>query len=169
MSGSRRSLVDRFADALRSRGGQAEEAAAQPAPRRLVRAGGGIVGDGEGRVLLIHRPQYDDWTFPKGKAERGEDDLACALREVEEETGLICHPDRELASAAYVDAKGRDKLVRYWAMTPLAGDVRPYPPEVDEVRWVTVAEARAELTYDHDRPILDSYVRAPAADPRSDD
>src|SRR5947209_14725506 len=60
-----------------------------------VRAAGGLVVDGN-RVLLVHRPKYDDWTFPKGKAERDETDEDCALREVREETGLDC----ELVSAA---------------------------------------------------------------------
>jgi 8-oxo-dGTP pyrophosphatase MutT (NUDIX family) len=55
----------------------------------VVRAAGGLVVR-NGEVLLVHRPKYDDWTFPKGKAEDGETDEACALREVEEETGFTC-------------------------------------------------------------------------------
>ena len=56
----------------------------------MVRAAGGVVvrGDGDDReVVLVHRPKYDDWTLPKGKAEPGESDEDCAVREVEEETG----------------------------------------------------------------------------------
>ena len=125
-----------------------------------VRAGGGLVVDGDGRVLLVHRPKYDDWTLPKGKADPGEDDLACALREVEEETGLDCRAGRELASTAYVDGKGRDKLVRYWAMTAVAGDAHPNPPEVDELRWLPVPDARRLLSYDRDHPVLDSFTNS---------
>ena len=65
---------------------------------------------GEGpaaEVLVVHRPAYDDWTFPKGKVERGETDEDCAVREVEEETGLRCTLGRELPSTEYKDAKGR--------------------------------------------------------------
>ncbi len=125
----------------------------------LVRAGGGAVVDGDGRVLLVHRPKYDDWTLPKGKADPGEDDLTCALREVQEETGLECQAGRELASTAYVDGKGRDKLVRYWAMTALGGDAHPNPPEVDELRWVPVPEALRLLSYDRDHEVVASLSR----------
>jgi 8-oxo-dGTP pyrophosphatase MutT (NUDIX family) len=59
-------------------------------------------------VVLVHRPRYDDWTFPKGKAHRGESDEDCALREVEEETGLRCELGEELPSTAYLDGRGRD-------------------------------------------------------------
>ena len=84
-----------------------------------VRAGGGIVvreRDDELELLVVHRPRYDDWTFPKGKQDPGETDLETAWREVVEETGFEVRPLRELPSTAYVDHKGRDKLVRYWAM-----------------------------------------------------
>ena len=71
-----------------------------------VRAAGGIVHR-DGDVLLVHRPKYDDWTFPKGKAEGGEPDEDCALREVYEETGLECALEDELAPTHYIDSKGR--------------------------------------------------------------
>ena len=70
----------------------------------------------------MHRPRYDDWSLPKGKADEGESDAACALREVEEETGLTCVLGDELPSTHYRDSKGRDKTVRYWAMEPIVDD-----------------------------------------------
>src|SRR5581483_11291105 len=82
-----------------------------------VRAAGGIVVR-DGKLLLVHRDRYDDWTFPKGKAEPDE---ACALREVEEETGFRCRLDIELGETHYRDSKGRTKRVRWWLMTPLDG------------------------------------------------
>ena len=85
----------------------------------VVRAAGGVVTRGEPpEVLVVHRPRYDDWSFPKGKAEPGERDEDCALREVEEETGLRCELREELPSTSYTDARGRPKRVRYWLMTP---------------------------------------------------
>jgi 8-oxo-dGTP diphosphatase len=120
----------------------------------VVRAAGGIV-QREGRVLLVHRPRYDDWTFPKGKAADGEQDVVCALREVREETGFRCLTGRELPSAEYVDAEGRPKHVRWWLMEPLDGEGEFEPSaEVDEIRWAEPDDARALLTYERDVELL---------------
>lgn len=128
----------------------------------LVRAAGGIVwraaSSGEAELLLVHRPKYDDWTFPKGKNEPGEDDEACARREVEEETGFRCSLGPELTSTSYIDRKGRPKEVRYWVMTIEDGEFTP-TDEVDEVRWVNATQARWLLSYDRDRDVLDAFLR----------
>ena len=105
----------------------------------------------------MHRPRYDDWTFPKGKCGRREDDEACALREVEEETGLRCRVGRELSSTSYTDARGRPKIVRYWLMEPLAGEFAA-GDEVDSVRWVDAATALGLLSYDRDASVLRDAV-----------
>ena len=121
-----------------------------------VRAAGGVVLDPEGRVVLVHRPRYDDWTLPKGKLDRGESFEDAALREVEEETGLRCRLVRELPSSEYLDPKGRSKLVRYWLME-VEHDPGFVPnDEVDELRWVPLEEAPALLTYPRDAEILGS-------------
>ena len=125
---------------------------------QVVRAAGGVVVrdvDGTPEVVLVHRPKYDDWTLPKGKLEKGETDEECALREVEEETGLVCELVEELDSSSYVDASGRPKLVRYWLMRPVSGELHP-SREVDDVRWVPVADAEQQLSYLRDVRILDS-------------
>ena len=117
-----------------------------------VGAAGGVVAR-EGRVALVHRPKYDDWTFPKGKLDPGESFEDAALREVEEETGLRCRLGRELPSVRYPDARGRPKLVRYWLMEPQSGEFAPND-EVDELRWLEPTEALALLSYDRDRELL---------------
>ena len=86
----------------------------------VVRACGGLILR-DGLVVVVHRPKYDDWSFPKGKAHPGESDEECALREIDEETGLRVQLGEELATTTYVDAKGRPKRVRWWRMTPLEG------------------------------------------------
>jgi len=121
-----------------------------------VKAAGGVVvqrGDDEARVALCHRPRYDDWSFPKGKLDRGESFEDGALREVEEEIGLRCRLGIELSPVTYRDPKGRSKVVRYWLMEPIEGEFVP-SHEVDEMRWLPVADAEELLSYEHDRELL---------------
>jgi 8-oxo-dGTP pyrophosphatase MutT (NUDIX family) len=112
-------------------------------------------------VVLIHRPAYDDWTFPKGKVEPGETDEEAAIREVAEETSLICELGIELASTAYHDRFGRAKLVRYWAMTA-SGGLLAAAHEVDGAIWVSPDHARRELSYARDLDVLDSFLTSMA-------
>jgi 8-oxo-dGTP diphosphatase len=119
----------------------------------LVRAAGGIVKR-DGTVLVVHRPKYDDWTFPKGKAEGDETDEECALREVWEETGLHCSLGDEITSTNYVDSHGRPKRVRWWLMDPVEGEFEP-TDEVDEIRWVEPRVAADLLSYDRDLVLLE--------------
>ncbi len=115
--------------------------------------------DGQPVVILVHRPKYDDWSLPKGKLQEGEDEADAAVREVEEETGLRCRLGEELPSSSYQDRFGRDKTVRYWAMTPDGRRPSSFVPnaEVDEVRWLTPDDAATLLSYDRDREILRSF------------
>ena len=105
----------------------------------------------------MHRPAYDDWSFPKGKVKGGESDREAALREVEEETGLRCSLGAEVGETRYVDARGRPKLARFWAMTTVAGALAP-TREVDEARWCDVQTAFGSLTYDRDCTMLDRLL-----------
>ena len=122
-----------------------------------VRAAGGLVcrsrEDGTAEILLVHRPEYDDWSFPKGKLEQGETEEEAAVREVEEETGLRCELGPELATTRYRDARGRPKTVRYWSMTPIAGQLAA-ANEIDDATFVPLAEAADLLTYERDRDLL---------------
>ncbi len=102
---------------------------------------------------MVHRPVQDDWTLPKGKLEAGETAERAALREVEEETGLRCELVRPAGSTAYVDGRGRQKIVRYWVMRPLSGRFVP-TAEVDALRWFPIDDAVTQLTYPQDRALL---------------
>jgi 8-oxo-dGTP pyrophosphatase MutT (NUDIX family) len=126
-----------------------------------IRAAGGILVRARGEqaeVLLVHRPRYDDWSFPKGKARAGEPDEDCARREVEEETGLVCDLGSELPETRYVSG-GRAKRVRYWLMTLCDGEPAPRN-EIDAVEWLRLPDARERLSYEHDRELLDAIAGA---------
>ena len=129
----------------------------------VVRAAGGLVRragrNGTVEVVLVHRPAYDDWAFPKGKLNRGESEEEAALREVEEETGLRCRLERELGITRYHDSRGRSKTVRYWEMTAIGGKLAA-ANEVDDARWVSVAEAPDLLSYERDAELL-AQLEAP--------
>src|SRR3954452_7225573 len=118
-----------------------------------IRAAGGVVIDGD-RVVVVHRPRHDDWSLPKGKLDPGEDWDAAALREVEEETGLRCALEQELPPVAY-EVRGTPKQVRWWRMRVVEdlGD-SARDDEVDELRWVSRAEAEALLSYADDLETL---------------
>jgi 8-oxo-dGTP pyrophosphatase MutT (NUDIX family) len=123
-----------------------------PVRDRVIKAAGGVVMR-DGRVALVHRPRYDDWTLPKGKLDPAESFEQAAVREVQEETGLRSRLVRELPPVTY-RVGTRPKIVRYWLM-----DVEhdgPFVPndETDELRWVPVDEAMRLLTYDRDREVL---------------
>lgn len=126
-----------------------------------VLAAGGIVvraGATGTEVLLVHRPRYDDWSFPKGKCDPGEAFEETAVRELAEETGLEVVLGEELPSVRYHDHKGRSKLVRYWTMTAVGGTFAPND-EVDEVRWLAPSAAAELLSYAHDAALLE-HLRA---------
>lgn len=123
-------------------------------PDEEIRAAGGVVVR-DGRIAVVHRPRYDDWSLPKGKLDPGESWEQAALREIEEETGLRCRLEDELAPAHYL-ARGRRKTVRYWRMAVVEDAGLVPDDEVDELRWVTPGEAVAMLSYDHDRALVRS-------------
>ncbi len=127
------------------------------APPRAVRAAGVVAFRPGRQVLLIHRPRYDDWSFPKGKVDPGEHLAATAVREAHEETGLRVRLGRPLQEQRYPVAGRRSKVVSYWVARVVGDDdLSTYEPnpEVDEVVWCDAAKARSMLTYDHDRATL---------------
>ena len=131
-----------------------------------VKAAGGVVTRpgpaGLVELILVHRPGYDDWTLPKGKLDGEESAEEGALREVAEETGLRCRLGRPIGCTQYTDRKGRHKVVCYWEMTVIDGAFEA-TREVDEMRWLTVAEAMEILSYDRDRDLLETFERPESA------
>jgi 8-oxo-dGTP pyrophosphatase MutT (NUDIX family) len=126
----------------------------------MVRAAGGVAWrgrDGDVRLLLVHRPKYDDWSFPKGKCKIDESDEDCAVREIEEETNLRVTLGPELVSTTYI-SNGQAKHVRYWLVEPTNPDAALAQNEVDELGWLTPDEALERLTYERDQEVLRSAL-----------
>lgn len=120
-------------------------------------------GDGQIEVCVVHRPTRDDWTIPKGKLDRRESVLSCAVREVAEETGHNITLGRRLSDVTYV-VNGRPKVVHYWAArADNAGSARLPDGEVDKVDFLPVAEALRRLDYDHDRELVEDVAARPIA------
>lgn len=121
-------------------------------------------------VLLIHRPRYDDWSWPKGKVDPGETLPAAAVREVQEETGKAIHLGIPLPGLQYVTPEGELKRVHYWAARvasakdPALSARMPVravdPTEVDEFKWLPVAQAVKKLSRPADRSPLGALEKA---------
>jgi len=136
--------------------------------RRTVEAAGGIVADGTGRIAIVHRPRYDDWTLPKGHLEHDETHEDAALREVDEETGLRCRIIGAAGSTKYIDDKDRPKHVRYFSMTVVGGHFREND-EVDELRWIG-RDDLDELSYSDDIELVrTAWDRGVIADGQRDE
>lgn len=124
----------------------------------LAAAGGVLVRmrKGKPQLAVIHRPRHDDWSLPKGKLDPGESFEEAALREVREETGIKAVMGEELPPVLYEVRGGKQKIVRYWLMSPPKKSQPKFKPndEVDELRWVGLEEALELLDYDHDRELV---------------
>lgn len=109
-------------------------------------------------IALIHRPRYQDWSLPKGKLDANETMIGCAYREVMEETGYCAIFGPEIGDATYV-VDGVVKLVKYWSAQAVGEPTgKPNPVEVDQILWLSPAEAHKKLTLDDDRSIVDFFL-----------
>lgn len=133
----------------------------QPAP---IRAAGAVLWRPSRRdglkVALVHRPRYDDWSLPKGKAEHGEVVQVTAAREVEEETGFRAAIGRSLTTVSYTTSAG-PKTVHYFAARRMAGFFTPNK-EVDKLEWLPVARAEGRMSYEFDKAVLATFALEPA-------
>jgi 8-oxo-dGTP pyrophosphatase MutT (NUDIX family)/phosphohistidine phosphatase SixA len=138
-------------------------------PSRPVLAGGAVVTREDSRrgteVVIIHRKRYDDWTLPKGKVEAGEPVPVCAIREVQEETGVTIRLSVPLDSITYEAGNAGLKKVDYWGGIVLDSVRRAPDAEVDVVSWLPVRAALSRLTYSHDHFLVQQYLDQPPTTP----
>lgn len=147
---------------------------ASPVSERPVIAAGGVLWRPTRRgpeVALIHRPRYDDWTLPKGHVEPGEHLVVGGLREIVEETGFTARLVREVTRVTYEvprrprhgpGGESAHKRVHYWSALALGGEFTPNE-ESDALRWRSIDDAAATLTYALDRRVLLRYAAQPTS------
>ena len=127
----------------------------------IIQAAGAIVwrnSKDKTEVAIIHRPKYDDWSFPKGKVEPSESLIACAYREVIEETNIQTEFGAFLGDVEYLTPDGK-KRVSFWAAKAI--NQRDFIPnsEVDQLKWVEVKKVKDLLTLETDKKILAQFVK----------
>lgn len=137
-------------------------------PERIDTTAAGVVAlDTSGRepkVLLVHRPSYDDWSLPKGKIHADESLPACAARETYEETRVRVRLQAALGSIRYRNGGGL-KEVHYWRASAVSAKRRRPDAEVDKVVWVTVRTALHRMTYGDERSLVDRALALPETTP----
>jgi len=134
--------------------------------RAMERSAGGVVVRGEELVAIVPTRRASDGTrvvaLPKGHIDRGETPLQAAQREVREETGILAEPVCELGEARYWyrrDGQTIPKSVSFFLFSFLEGDTSDHDEEVEEVRWIGLAEAQRELTHAAEREIVERAVK----------
>jgi 8-oxo-(d)GTP phosphatase len=110
--------------------------------------------------LVVHRPARSDWSLPKGKLDAGEHVVTAAVRECDEETGLTPVLMAPLPTQAY-SVQSRPKVVNYWRARVRSEEGFTPDDEIDEVRWVPVADAAEVLTYPSDVRLVNEAAGLP--------
>ncbi|NYI97566.1 8-oxo-dGTP diphosphatase [Streptomonospora nanhaiensis] len=136
-----------------------------------IRSAGGVLWRGDPdtvdtdpasrEVLLVHRPDRDDWSLPKGKVKNREHLLCAAVREVTEETGLAPVLGRRVPPQRYLK-EGWPKQVEWWAATAEGESAFAPNDEIDRVEWLPLEKARRRLTYGHDIQVVNNFASGPA-------
>jgi 8-oxo-dGTP pyrophosphatase MutT (NUDIX family) len=122
---------------------------------------GGVVVRGEDVVVIVPTRRAADGSrvlaLPKGHMDAGETPVQAAEREVREETGVLAAPVCEIGETRYWyrrDGRTISKAVVFFLFTYVEGDIADHDDEVEEVRWVSLEEARTALSHAAERDIV---------------
>ena len=115
----------------------------------IITAAGGLVQNNEGAFLLIYRRGF--WDLPKGKLDPGESIPECALREVQEETGVLNLSIAHEITQTWHTYKQKNRILKktYW-YDMITSDVNLTPQleeDIEEARWVDPQEFLNEEVY----------------------
>lgn len=136
----------------------------KPATLKHLRSAGGIIfrkSDDAVEIALIATKGRTAWTLPKGIIDKGEDPEGTAVREIEEETGLVGKIVDFLGEKSYwfylkeENTKYR-KTVSYFLLEHVGGTLENSCCEVDEAVWVPLEQAILKLSYRSDREIVET-------------
>jgi 8-oxo-(d)GTP phosphatase len=127
----------------------------------VIRAAGALLwrerSAGEIEIALVHRPSYGDWSLPKGKIDENETALACAYREVFEETGIKARFTRQLGTVEYED-NNTQKRVKYWVAQALGTSDFVANEEVDQLRWLKPSDSIELATHQSDKEMIERFL-----------
>jgi 8-oxo-dGTP pyrophosphatase MutT (NUDIX family) len=136
-------------------------------PRPLERSAGGVVVRGDELIAIVPTRRAADGSavlgLPKGHIDPGESALQAAIREVREEAGVDVELIRELGEVRYWysrDGRAVPKAVVFYLFRYLGGDPADHDDEVQEARWMALAEARTALSYETEREIVGRALAA---------
>lgn len=140
----------------------------KPQPEAEVEGAGGVVFRPDGAVLLL-RHLEGSWVFPKGHLDPGEDALAAALREVEEEAGVQAScPDTGLVETTrYENARGVPRVITWFLLRTEADKPVLREALFPEGGFFAPPEAQAHLSFAEDRRLLHAMLARLAATQRS--
>lgn len=126
--------------------------------RSEVEGAGGVVFNHAGEVLVLgHR--NGNWVFPKGHLDPGETGLEAALREVEEEAGVAASTlDEVVNTTRYTNSRGEDRLITWFLMTTSATEPILREATFPYGAFLPPDEARAKLSFDEDKRLLDAVL-----------
>ena len=126
---------------------------------------GGVVVRGEEIAVIVPRRRGADGervlALPKGHVDPGESALQAAEREVREEAGLVGEPLCELGEVRYWyrrDGHAIGKSVSFYLFRYVEGDVNDHDDEVEEARWIPLADAQTALSYPTERGMVERTI-----------